>query len=198
MAERGRPRNFDRSAALRMAMKMFWEHGYEGTSIADLTSAMGITPPSLYNAFGNKEQLFREAVQFYVSHDGGAATSALRNGQTAYEAVQAMLMAACMRSEDPDAKRGCLIALGATNCARENQGIDDFLQGYRQSTRQAIYQRLCKGQADKELADDVDTHALADFYATVLNGLAIQTRDGASCASVQAVVRQAMAAWPAS
>ncbi|TEA79443.1 TetR/AcrR family transcriptional regulator [Allopusillimonas ginsengisoli] len=198
MAERGRPRNFDRTAALRVAMEMFWEHGYEGTSIADLTSAMGITPPSLYNAFGNKEQLFREAVEFYVARDGGTTARALREGATAYKAIEAMLQAAGSAAQGPDRPRGCLVVLGAANCAQQNKKVDEFLQGYRQGTREAIFHRIRQGQSANELAPDADAGALADFYATVLNGLAVLTRDGASRTSVQAIVRQAMAAWPAS
>lgn len=198
MTERGRPRNFDRTAALRLAMDMFRAHGYEGTSIADLTDAMGISAPSLYNAFGSKEELFKAAVEYYVAHDGSGTARALREQPTARASIEAMLAAACASAAGHGTPQGCLVVLGATNCAQEHKNVDDFLKGYRQGNFEAIHQRILKGKADKELAADTDTRALAGFYATVLSGLAIQIRDGASRASLQGVVRAAMAAWPAS
>src|SRR3546814_289685 len=100
MAERGRPRNFDRTAALRLAVNRFQTHGYEGTSIADLTDEMGISAPSLYNAFGSKESLFRQAVEYYATHGGGGTGRALREQPTAQASIRAMLTAAIKARSD--------------------------------------------------------------------------------------------------
>lgn len=197
MATRGRPLSFDRNAALLTAMALFQRHGYEGTSIAELTRAIGISAPSLYNAFGDKESLFKEAVEHYVSHDGGASMRALRQHPGgAREAIRAMLQAAVQQQSGCGEGRGCLVVLGAANCGEENQRMDDFLKGHRQATTEAIHQRLAQSQTEGELSDDLDTQALACFYATVLNGIAIQVKDGAPADALGAVVDAAMRAWP--
>lgn len=196
MAPRGRPLSFDRNAALLTAMDLFQRHGYEGTSIADLTRAIGISAPSLYNAFGDKESLFKEAVEHYVAHDGGASLRALRQHPgSAREAVGAMLQAATGRSGCGEG-RGCLVVLGAANCGEENQRMDDFLKSYRLATVETIHRRLVQAQADGELSAETDTRALACFYATVLNGIAIQVKDGAPSSVLAAVAEAAMRAWP--
>lgn len=177
-------------------MCLFQDHGYEGTSMADLTAAMGIPAPSLYNAFGSKEGLFRETVEYYIAHDGGATARALREQPTARSAIQTMLAMALGSDETSSERRGCLVVLGATNCAQEHRNIDNFLQGHRQANYEAIHQRIRKAQADNEIAGDVDTAALASFYATLMNGLAIQIRDGVSRTVLEKVVETAMAAWP--
>lgn len=196
MVTRGRPRNFDRDAVLRAAMQLFQAHGYEGTSMADLTAAMGIPAPSLYNAFGNKEGLFKETVQYYVSHDGSATARALREQPTARKAIEIMLQEALGPATDTRPPHGCLVVLGATNCAEEHREVDDYLKGLRRGNDEAIHQRLRKAQAEKEIPDTVDTAALASFYATLMNGLAIQIRDGVPRAVLEKVVETAMAAWP--
>lgn len=196
MVSRGRPRSFDRNAVLRAAMGLFQAHGYEGTSMADLTAAMGIPAPSLYNAFGSKEGLFRETVEYYVANDGGATARALREQPTARSAIETMMRSALTTAADGSESLGCLVVLGATNCAEEHRDIDDFLKGHRQGNCEAIHQRLLRGQAEKELPDKVDTAALASFYATIMNGLAIQIRDGVPRTALEKVVETAMAAWP--
>ncbi len=196
MVTRGRPRSFDRDAVLRAAMQLFQAHGYEGTSMADLTAAMGIPAPSLYNAFGNKEGLFKETVQYYVTHDGSATARALREQPTARKAIEIMLNEALGPVANTNKTHGCLVVLGATNCAEEHREVDDFLKGLRQGNYEAVHQRLRKAQAEKELSNTVDTAALASFYATLMNGLAIQMRDGVPRAVLEKVVQTAMAAWP--
>lgn len=196
MVTRGRPRTFDRDAVLRAAMQLFQAHGYEGTSMADLTAAMGIPAPSLYNAFGNKEGLFKETVEYYVTHDGSATARALREQPTARKAIEIMLREALGPVANKTKTHGCLVVLGATNCAEEHREIDDFLKGLRQGNYEAIHQRLRKAQAEKEIPDTVDTAALASFYATLMNGFAIQIRDGVPRAVLEKVVETAMAAWP--
>ncbi|ETF04049.1 TetR family transcriptional regulator [Advenella kashmirensis W13003] len=196
MVSRGRPRSFDRDAVLRAAMGLFQVHGYEGTSMADLTAAMGIPAPSLYNAFGSKEGLFKEAVEYYVAHDGDATTRALREQPTARSAIETMLRSALGTTPAGSENPGCLVVLGATNCAEENRNVSDFLKSRRLGNYEAIHQRILKGQAEKEISKKTDTAALASFYTTVMNGLAIQIRDGVPHAALEKVVETAMAAWP--
>lgn len=197
MTSRGRPLSFDRETALRVALKLFQTYGYEGTSISDLTTSMGISAPSLYNAFGSKERLFKESVEYYVAHDGGTTARALREQPTAREAIEAMLSAALEPAYGGGEGRACLVVLGAANCAEDHKNIDDYLKTYRQANVEAIVQRLRKGQEQGELPAGTDLQSLASFYATVLNGLAIQIRDGVSREVLDGVVGAAMRAWPA-
>ncbi|HEX6977656.1 MAG TPA: TetR/AcrR family transcriptional regulator [Alphaproteobacteria bacterium] len=195
MAERGRPRKFDRAAALRRAMEVFWERGYEGTSLSDLTTAMGINPPSLYAAFGCKEALFREAVALYEATEGSATESALRDAPTAREAVAAMLRDNVNAYACPGKPPGCMIVLAATLGAPENKGVCNYLAECRRKVQDALQRRLERGVIEGDVPAGTDTAALAAFYTTVLQGLSIQARDGAPRARLQAIVDCAMAAW---
>jgi AcrR family transcriptional regulator len=195
MAERGRPRGFDRAEALRRAMEVFWERGYEGASLSDLTAAMGINRPSLYAAFGCKEALFREAVALYGSCEGAATERALRDAPTAREAVEAMLRGNADAYTCPEKPPGCMIVLAATLGAPENEEVRDYLAAWRREGQIALQRRLERAVAEGELSPSVDTGRLAAFYTTVLQGLSIQARDGASCEALSAIVDCAMASW---
>lgn len=195
MSKRGRPRAFDRAAALRRAMEVFWERGYEGTSLGDLTAAMGINRPSLYAAFGCKEALFREAVELYGSAEGSATDRALREAPTARAAVEAMLRGNVDAYLDPKNPAGCMIVLAATLGTPESKGVRDHLAECRRSGQAALQRRLERGVAEGELPAGTETAALAAFYTTLLQGLSIQARDGASRETLNAVVDNAMAAW---
>jgi len=196
VASRGRPRRFDRAAALRRAMEVFWERGYEGTSVSDLTAVMGINAPSLYAAFGSKEALFREAVALYDATEGSATGDALRDEPTARAAIEGVLRRNAAAFADPATPSGCMIVLAATNCTPANDGVRDFLAEWRRNDEAAFADRLARGVTAGELPTGTDTRALAAFYTAVLHGLAIQARDGASHATLDAVVDHAMTAWP--
>lgn len=195
MAERGRPRSFDRTAALRRAMEVFWKHGYEGASLNDLVRAMGINPTSLYAAFGSKEELFRQAVQLYDETDGAATNHALREAATAREAVELMLRANADRYVLPEKPGGCMLVLAATNCTPKNEGVRRYLAGWRRDTVAAIRQRLERGIAEGDVPPGTDAATVASFYGTVLHGLSVEARDGASRETLRKVVDCAMAAW---
>src|SRR5690625_5244323 len=141
MADRGRPRNFDRAVALRRAMEVFWERGYEGTSIAHLTAAMGINPPSLYATFGSKESLFREAIALYDTVEGAPINSALNDSPTAREAVEAMLRHNVDAYTSPETPNGCMIVLSATVGTPANEPVRDFVAKYRRNTVEDLRQR---------------------------------------------------------
>ena len=194
MQTRGRPRSFDRDVALEVAMRVFWEKGYEGTTIADLTGAMGLKPPSFYGAFGDKCTLFREAVQRYADNDGAAPMRALRETPTLKGALQAMLHAAIGLYAQPGRPSGCLVVTAAINCTPEHAGHMSELAERRMRMRTAIEARIAQGQAAHELPAHVDAAGLAEFFATVLQGLALRAKDGASIEQLTGSVDLAMRA----
>jgi AcrR family transcriptional regulator len=193
MAERGRPRAFDRDAALAKAMRVFWARGYEGTSISDLTEAMGINSPSLYSCFGSKEKLFREAIALYES--GSATERALKDAPTARAAVEAMLRDNVQAYAEPGNPPGCMVVLSALLGPPETKAVRDFLVEARKASVADLRQRLDRGVREGDLPAGANTAAIAAFYTTVLNGLSIAARDGAAPETLDAIVEGAMAAW---
>ncbi|WP_436774319.1 TetR/AcrR family transcriptional regulator [Yinghuangia sp. YIM S09857] len=190
----GRPRSFDRDTALANAMRVFWERGYEATSMADLTTAMGIASPSLYAAFGSKEQLFREAVALYDATVGAAVDRALVDEPTARDAVSAILYANT-RTADADGPAGCMLVVAATNCTEANAPVRDLLAFRREEGRRALQARLDQAVRDGELPFGTDTAAIAGYYTAIVQGLSIRARDGASEAELTRTANLAMAAW---
>jgi AcrR family transcriptional regulator len=195
MSERGRPRKFDRDLALHRAMAVFRERGYDAASIGELTAAMGINSPSLYAAFGCKEALFREALELYVATDGATTERALADAPRAREAVDAMLRGAALGFTAERPGRGCLVVLGATHRTPENEAVYDDLVARRCRTLEQIRRRLKRGVDEGDVPPGADVAAVAAFYSTVLNGLSLQVRDGATRKRLLAVVDCAMAAW---
>jgi AcrR family transcriptional regulator len=195
MSSRGRPREFDRDAALRRAMKLFWERGYEGTSLGDLTEAMRISKPSLYAAFGCKEDLFREAVALYDATAGGETNRALREERTARQAVEAMLRGNAELSSTRGSPSGCMIVLAAALGSPESRHARDHVAALRRRGQELLHQRLEQAVVERDLPAGIDTARLAAFYTTVLHGLSIHARDGASRKALHAIVDTAMDAW---
>jgi AcrR family transcriptional regulator len=196
-SSKGRPRGFDRGAALRQAMRLFWAKGYDGASLADLTAAMGINPPSLYAAFGSKEALFREATDLYSETEGVDIWRSLHESATARQAVEGFLResaAAFSRAGDPP---GCLIVLGALNANGNNAAICEDLRQRREANVTDLTTRLEAAVREGELPAGMDCEAIAVFYVTVQQGMSIQARDGASHARLLAAADGAMAAWDA-
>lgn len=196
MGRRGRPRIFDRDEALQSAMKLFWEQGYEGTTLEDLQAAMGgITPPSLYAAFGSKEKLFREAVELYNDTIGWRPMHALDEGATGRAAVEAMLSEAAEIFSGEETPTGCMVVLSAVNCAHSSQDVQEHMASFRRQAPQLIATRLERAVVEGDLSPSADITAMADFYATVLHGLAIRARDGASREALLSAARTAAASW---
>jgi len=196
MAKAGRPRSFDRQEALRRAMNVFWSLGYEGTTLVDLLEAMGnITPTSFYAAFGSKEELFREAVQLHTATFGTSVVRNLNEQATARASIEALLRTAVNVFCEKDHPRGCMTVLGATNCTRSNEKIQDYLRQMRLMTYRTIRQRLERGVKEGDIPAKADLSGLASFYTTVLHGLSIQARDGASRKALTTAVDYAMSAW---
>lgn len=191
---RGRPRSFDRDAVLGRAMRVFWERGYEGTSIADLLRVMGITPPSLYAAFGSKEQLFREAIEYY-SRVEAATAIAMRQDGSARDAMERMLRANADAYAEPDKPSGCMVVLCATIGPPANESVRAYLAAQRGLSQDEIQHRLEVAVTEGELPSGTDSAGMALFYTTVLQGMSLQARDGAGRAALHRIVDGAMAAW---
>ena len=196
LQKRGRPRGFDRDAALLRAMEVFWEHGYEGTSMKDLTAATGIASASIYAAFGSKETLFREAMDLYTAMEGEVPRIPLREQRSTRDAIHAMLRATADVITLPGLPHGCMLILAAPVGAIENHAVREFLANGRRGQRAEIRARLARGVAEGDLtATEPGLDAMARYYATVVQGLSVQARDGASRAELEGVVTCAMAAW---
>ncbi|MEV0585323.1 TetR/AcrR family transcriptional regulator [Nonomuraea sp. NPDC050310] len=198
MAARGRPRTFVPDTALRQALQVFWERGYEGTSLNDLAEAMGIASASIYAYFGNKEDLFRKVMALYGATSGEPPRRALREQPTTRAAIHAMLRATADQITGPDDPHYCMLILAAPTGAVENHAVREFLADLRLDMLNTVKDRLARGVAEGDLTlAPGGLDALARYYTTVVQGLSIQARDGADRAELEAVITCAMAAWDA-
>jgi AcrR family transcriptional regulator len=196
MATRGRPRTFDPDTALRQALDLFWERGYEGTSLNDLAEAMGIASASIYACFGSKEDLFRKVMALYGTTSGEPPRRALREQPTARAAIHEMLRATADEITRPDTPHYCMLILAAPTGAVENHPVREFLADRRRDQLSAINDRLARAVTDGDLtAPPASLDAIARYYTTVVQGLSVQARDGADRAELEAVITCAMAAW---
>lgn len=191
----GRPRAFDTEKALDQALSVFREKGYEGASLADLTAAMGINPPSLYAAFGNKEALFGKALDRYAEKQAGFYRDALVR-PTAREAVEALLAGAVEMATDAKSPRGCLLVSGALACGEEADGVRAELARRRNDGERMLRRRLEQARAEGDLPAGADPADLARYVTTVLQGLAVQAAGGAKRSDLRRVADVALGAWP--
>lgn len=195
MAERGRPRSFDRRAALERAMELFWDRGYHAVSMSDLTEAMGINSPSLYAAFGSKEALYREAAGHFAETESDEILAPLRNAPTARAAIEGYLMASARTFTRPGRPPGCMVVLSAVNAVGVGEETSRILREMRAGSVAMIEERLQRAVDTGELPASLDRHGVASYCVTIQQGMSIQARDGASRAMLETIVQGAMAAW---
>jgi len=193
---RGRVRTFDADAALDRAVDLFARQGYEGTSIAELTEVMGINPPSLYAAFGNKRALFDRVVQRYAEHRRPYLEDVV--GQpTAQLAAERFLVGAAEHDAQPGGPAGCLTVQGCLAGGDGERGVAEMLARRRSENQATLQRRLEQGAADGDLPADTDCAALARYLSTVAQGIAVQASGGASRDELLTVAQVALAAVPA-
>jgi AcrR family transcriptional regulator len=192
----GRPREFDVNKALDRALKVFWRKGYEGASLPDLTRAMGINRPSLYAAFGNKEALFRKALDRYAAVSAGHIREAL-NEPTARAVVERLLLGTAELLTNPRNPPGCLMVQGALACGQAAEPVRRELIARRAAVETALRERLEQAKATGDLPQGSDPADLARFVVTVIRGMAVEAQGGASREALRRVAEMAMRAWPA-
>lgn len=194
-AQRGRPREFDMDVALAAALRVFWRNGYEGASLTELTQEMGITKPSLYAAFGNKESLFRKAFELYECEKLAYVGQAL-DAPTSREVAERLLMSAIdMQASGCDPK-GCLGVISAVTCGPEADSIRQEVLSRRLSSLKAMVDRFERAVAEGDLPADIDPEALARYLSAIMQGLSVQARSGANCTELGMIARTTLALWP--
>jgi AcrR family transcriptional regulator len=193
---RGRPRSFDRDAALEIAMRLFWQHGYEATSLAQLTAAIGISAPSLYAAFGDKEALFLQTVARYQALGGDQSQALWGDAKTAREAVARTLSESAIRLTDPKHPRGCMVVLSAMSVSEEAARVQAELGKCRATWEKEMKQRIERGIAEGDVPRTANPAALASFYMAVLQGMSLHAKDGASRERLREIGDAALLAWP--
>jgi len=192
---RGRPRAFEPDKALDAALLVFWKKGYEGTSLSDLTAAMGINKPSLYAAFGDKQALFRKVVDRYIKSRMPFVEEALLD-PSAKNAIGRILNRTADGLTSPLNPHGCLLVQGALACGDDSETIKQDLAKKRSSSGQLFRKRLKRAQAEGELPLEADPEALARYYSTILRGMSVEASAGATRQDLQSVIDLAMRAWP--
>lgn len=193
---KGRPRTFDREVALTRALGVFWQRGYEPASVAELCSAMAINPPSLYAAFGNKAQLFMEAVQHYEDVYWNAAWQQMEDTPDVHEAMSAFLSDAARILTSQEVPCGCMVILAATNVSPDSQKVHQALQALRQEGKDCFRARLSRAAKEGQLPAGTDVEALAATMNTLLEGMSLQARDGVSRGYLESIATTVMVLLP--
>ena len=176
-------------------MTTFWKKGYEGTSLSDLTAAMGISRPSLYAAYGNKEELFRKVLERYGEGPSSYEREALAQ-PTGREVAESLLRGAADVQTDPDTPAGCLAVLGTTYCADDSSPIGKILIASRLAGHAAIRERFERAQAAGDLPTAADPQALTQYIGAVVCGMAVLAASGATRKELERVIELTMQAWP--
>jgi AcrR family transcriptional regulator len=194
--KRGRPRVLDRDVGLDIAARLFWERGYEGTSTADLTKAMGINPPTLYSMFGSKEELYRQALDFSIARENSRRSEILQSHLPAYDALSLYLYDIADGDTQPDKPRGCMVSTAVLQHAEENASIARMTAALREMSMQTLKARFDRAVEEGELPPQTDTDTLARFYGAIIQGMSAQACDGACNVRLKRLVDIALTAWP--
>ncbi len=192
---RGRPREFDTEKALDEALLLFWRHGYEGTSLSALTQAMGINMPSLYAAFGNKENLFRKVLDRYIQKPASYLPNALKE-PTARRVAEKLLRGAIHMTMDPEHPDGCLLVQGALVSGPLADSVRTELNRRRAGAQAAVQKRFERAVAEGDLPPSANPRKLAAYITTLIWGLSVQATGGANRAQLKEVADVALRSWP--
>lgn len=194
-AVKGRPREFDPDTALAAALRVFWTKGYEGASLSDLTDAMRITRPSLYASFGNKEALFKKALDLYEREKLDYIGDALKE-PTARQVAEHLLRSALQMQMSNCDPKGCLGVINAVACGDEAESIraEVILRG--RAAKELIIQRFERAKAEGDLPAGADPIGLTSYVTAIMQGLAVQAGAGVSCEDLKALIDTSLSMWP--
>jgi AcrR family transcriptional regulator len=192
---RGRPREFCPEQALAAALRVFWRRGYEGASISELTEAMGITRPSLYACFGNKEALFRKTFDLYERDKLSYVGSALK-APTARGVAERLLRGALAINCSDDDPQGCFGVISQVTCGGEAESLRDEVIARRASSDAALLQRFVQARDEGDLPDTIEPEALACYLTTVLQGMAMKAAAGTPRATLERLIDTTLVIWP--
>jgi AcrR family transcriptional regulator len=194
--KRGRPRVLDREVGLDIAARLFWQRGYEGTSTADLTKAMGINPPTLYSMFGSKKELYRQALDFSIARETSRRLEVLQSDLPVEEALARYLYDIADGDTQPDKPRGCMVSTAVLQHAEENASVAQLTAALREASIQTLKARFDRAVEEEELPAQTDTDTLARFYGAIIQGMSAQACDGACNARLKRLIDVALTAWP--
>ncbi len=195
VASRGRPREFDADAALAAALRVFWTRGYEGASLTELTEAMGITRPSLYACFGNKEALFRKALDLYEQEKLAYIRIALE-APTARGVAERLLRGALEIQMDMNEPLGCLGVISSLACGAEAESIRTEVIARRASADAALIARFERAKQEGDLPEHIEAESMARYLGAVIQGMCVQASNGVACPDLSRMVDTTLAIWP--
>lgn len=198
--ERGRPRSFDVNVALDRALQVFWRHGFQGASLSDLTAAMGLSKPSLYAAFGDKETLYLKALERYADLQIEAQLVVFNTEADVRTALEKFLRAMAAALSDPKLPGGCFVVTGIADCGMRSTppAIESALSKAVQASEARLRDHFLRAQRDTRIDPNLSAKDLAAFYTSVLAGLGVLAKAGAKQGKLNGIIDTAMAAWPVS
>lgn len=197
MASRGRPKCFDRETVLEAAMMLFWERGFEQTSVDEVASAMDIRTSSLYSSFGDKEGLFLAAVNHYLAGRGSVFDEAVIKGKSVRESFSNLFKVTARELTRTDQPRGCMLCLALPTCSPKYEELQQELDRLREKSDAVWIRRLQEAVKLKELPKSADINLLLAYFRTTTSGMSLQARSGATQAQLMKIGQLAMQVWPA-